>query len=341
MSEKIDHDRLFKELISTFFIEFIELFFPQVLKYIDTNSVSLLDKEIFTDVTAGDKYETDLIAKVRFLGKPSYFLIHIEAESGAKSKFNQRMFRYFSRLHEKFDLPIYPIVIFSYSSPKTLAINNYQINFPDLEVLKFNYQVIQLNQLNWRDFLNRKNPIASALMSKMSIAPADRPKVKAECLRLLVTLKLNPAKMQLISGFIDTYLRLSKIEEQKFAAEIGSLIPSEKEEVMQIVTSWMEQGIEQGIQQGIERGVQQGMEQGIERGIQQGIEQGIERGRQEAITKEKDLIVRQIKRKVGNIDMELETRVKSLNLEVIELLAEAIFDFATAEDLRNWLDKHN
>ncbi|MFM6488265.1 MAG: Rpn family recombination-promoting nuclease/putative transposase [Dolichospermum sp.] len=341
MREKIDHDRLFKELISTFFLEFIELFFPQVLEYVDSKSVLLLDKELFTDVTAGEKYETDLIAQVKFLGKPSYFLIHIEAESGAKPKFNQRMFRYFSRLHEKFDLPIYPIVIFSYSSPKTLAINNYQINFPDLEVLKFNYQVIQLNQLNWRDFLNRKNPIASALMSKMNIAAADRPKVKAECLRLLVTLKLNPAKMQLISGFIDTYLRLSKIEEQKFAAEIGSLIPSEKEEVMQIVTSWMEQGIEQGIQQGIERGVQQGMEQGIERGIQQGIEQGIEQGRQEAITKEKDLIVRQIKRKVGNIDMELETRVKSLNLEVIELLAEAIFDFATAEDLRNWLDKHN
>ena len=128
MSERIDHDRLFKELISTFFIEFIELFFPEVIKYIDINSVSLLDKEIFTDVTAGDKYETDLIAKVQFLGKLSYFLIHIEAESGAKSKFNQRMFRYFCRLHEKFDLPIYPIVIFSYSSPKTLAINNYQIN---------------------------------------------------------------------------------------------------------------------------------------------------------------------------------------------------------------------
>jgi flagellar biosynthesis/type III secretory pathway protein FliH len=138
--------------------------------------------------------------------------------------------------------------------------------------------------------------------------------VKAECLRLLVTLKLNPAKMQLISGFIDTYLRLNQIEEEKFAAEIGSLIPAEKEEVMQIVTSWMEQGIEQG----------------IERGIQQ--------GRQEAITKEKDLIVRQIKRKVGNIDMELETRIKSLNLEVIEVLAEAIFDLATVEDLRNWLE---
>ena len=82
---------------------------------------------------------------------------------------------------------------------------------------------------------------------------------------------------------------------------------------MQIVTSWMEQGIEQGIEQ----------------------------GRQEAIVKEKDLIVRQIKRKVGNIDMELENRVKSLNIEVIEVLAEAIFDLDTVEDLQNWLDKHD
>jgi hypothetical protein len=33
-------------------------------------------------------------------------------------------------------------------------------------------------------------------------------------LSVLSALKLNPAKMQLISGFIDTYLRLNKIEEQ-------------------------------------------------------------------------------------------------------------------------------
>ena len=47
MSITIDHDRLFKELISTFFVEFIELFFPQVMAYLDPKSVILLDKEIF------------------------------------------------------------------------------------------------------------------------------------------------------------------------------------------------------------------------------------------------------------------------------------------------------
>ena len=302
MTENIDHDRLFKELISTFLIEFIELFFPQVLEYIDTESIIFLDKEIFTDVTAGDKYETDLIAKVKFLGQPSYFVIHIEAESGARPKFNQRMFRYFARLDEKLDLPIYPIVIFSYDSPKTVAVNNYQINFPDFQVLKFNYQVVQLNQLNWRDFLARQNPVASALMSKMSIAPEDRPKVKAECLRLLVTLKLNPAKMQLISGFIDTYLRLNKIEKEKFQTELGTLIKEEKEEVMQIVTSWMEEGIERGIE------------------------------------REKNLILRLINRKFGQIDLKLATKIRNLNIEIIEALAEAIFDLDTVEDLQNWLD---
>lgn len=40
--------------------------------------------------------------------------------------------------------------------------------------------------------------------------------MKAECLRLLATLKLSPARMQLISGFVDTYLRLYDTEKQVF-----------------------------------------------------------------------------------------------------------------------------
>ncbi|HUK91292.1 MAG TPA: flagellar assembly protein H, partial [Blastocatellia bacterium] len=38
----IDHDRLFKELISTFFLEFIGLFFPDVRSYIEAGSLDFL-----------------------------------------------------------------------------------------------------------------------------------------------------------------------------------------------------------------------------------------------------------------------------------------------------------
>ena len=42
-------------------------------------------------------------------------------------------------------------------------------------------------------------------MTKMRIAPGDRPRVKLECLRLIVTLRLNKAKQMLIRQFMDVY----------------------------------------------------------------------------------------------------------------------------------------
>ncbi len=104
----IDHDRLFKELLSTFFLDFVELFLPEVLSYLDTSSLNFLDKEVFTDVTAGKRYETDLIVEAKFLGQKTCFLIHVEHQSETEKWFSKRMFRYFARLYEKHDLPIYP-----------------------------------------------------------------------------------------------------------------------------------------------------------------------------------------------------------------------------------------
>lgn len=73
----IDHDRLFKELLTTFFIEFLELFLPEVLAYLERDSIQFLDKEVFTDVTAGERYEADLIVKAKFRGQEAFFLIHV------------------------------------------------------------------------------------------------------------------------------------------------------------------------------------------------------------------------------------------------------------------------
>lgn len=62
----IDHDRLFKELLSTFFSEFIELFLPYVAEYIERDSISFLNQEIFTNITSGERREVDSLAQVRF-----------------------------------------------------------------------------------------------------------------------------------------------------------------------------------------------------------------------------------------------------------------------------------
>ena len=145
MTNNIDHDRLFQELISSFFVDFIELFFPQLIDYLYRDAITFLDKEVFPDVTEGENHESALVAQVKFRGKESLFLIHVEAKESSRKWFNLRMFTYFARFHEKFVLPIYRIVIFSYSNPKREAISQYVVVFPFFKVFEFNYQVVQFN----------------------------------------------------------------------------------------------------------------------------------------------------------------------------------------------------
>ena len=249
---KTSHDHLFKELLGEFFPEFIDLFFPQVSLFLDRNSIEFLPLELFANLTEGDTFETDLIVKARFKDQDAFFIIHFEHQAAFHKNFDRRIFNYFSMLHRDYGLPVYPIVLFSHHSPKEDGDRSYIIEFPDWEVLRFSYRTIRLNHLSWRDYEHQPNPVASALMAKMKIRKQDRPDVKLACLRLMAGLNLNPAQLQLLSGFVDTYLKLEPLEEQHLQEQLDRIELREKEDVMTIVTSWMQQGIEQGIEQGRE-----------------------------------------------------------------------------------------
>lgn len=226
------------------------------------------------------------------------------------------MFRYFARLYEKYGLAVYPIALFSYDKPYRAEKSSYKVEFPNKLVLEFHYDVIQLNKLNWKDYVTSNNPIASALMAKMKIELKDRPLVKLECLRLLATLKLDPARSQLISGFIDTYLRLNFSEQKVLQQQLQSISPKEQEAVMQIVTSWMQEGIKQGLEQGLKQGLEQGKK------------------------RELALVLRQLNKRLGNITEELKTTLEQLSIEKLEELGEALLDFSTESDLTTWLNQH-
>jgi hypothetical protein len=303
----MDHDRLFKELLTTFFIEFLELFFSDMVRHVAPDSIEFLDKEVFTDVTEGERHEVDLIAKAKIRDELSFFLIHVENQATAQADFARRMFSYFARLHEKHGLPVYPIALFSYDQPQRAEPDEYRVEFSDLRALTFRFQVVQLNRLAWQGFVERTNPVAAALMARMRIEPTHRPEVKAGCLRLLAKLQLDPARRALISGFVDAYLRLTIEEEKMFQAELDKMEPREREQVMEIVTSWMEQGIEKGI----------------------------ERGKQsEALL----LVVRMLHKRLGSLEPDVGGRIAELSVEQLESLAEALLDFTSASELASWLD---
>jgi len=172
--ETTSHDAIFKMLLKNFFVEFIEMFLPEVLKYLDKESIEFIDKEIFTDPFDGEKYEGDLLVKAKFKSTDVHFLIHLENQAQDRPMFPKRMFKYFALFHIQNDLPVYPIALFSFESPKSDRQSSYNLSFPDKEVLKFSYTVIQLNKFYWKDYLKTSNPITPALMTKMNIDASDR-----------------------------------------------------------------------------------------------------------------------------------------------------------------------
>ena len=48
------------------------------------------------------------------------------------------------------------------------------MKFHDLTVVEFRYTTLQLNRLNWSDYLDKPNPVASALMARMKIRKRDQ-----------------------------------------------------------------------------------------------------------------------------------------------------------------------
>ena len=307
----MDHDRLFKELLGNFFAEFLQLFLPDIAAALDPHAAIVpMDKEVFTDVTLGEKHEVDLLMKARFKDTDAFFLVHLENQSTPQADFPKRMFRYFARLTEKYDLPVYPVVIFSYDTPRRPEPDRFVVSFPHKTVLRFEYSVIQLNRLPWRRFARQPNPVASALMAKMNMAPRDRPRVKLECLRLLASLRLDPARAKLIGGFIDSYLRLSAQEMKEFERELAQFAPEEREATMELTHIWEPEAMAMGRVQGITQGITQGKEA---------------------------LVVRLLRRRIGAVSAEVKARLERLSAEQLDDLGEALLDFTAPADLDRWL----
>jgi hypothetical protein len=309
----IDHDRIFKELIRTFFLEFIALFFPGLYADLDPDSLEFLDKEVFTDVTEGEKHEADLIVKVRLRGQTAYFLIHIEAQSEWRGEFPRRMFTYFARLHEGYQVPVFPIVVMTADSPLYAVPSEYVVSVAGWTVLQFNYRVVQLNRLSWRDFIRHENPLANALMAKMQMTEAERKQVKVECLRLILTQQLDPARMQMLAGFVDTYLKLPPQDEQWFETEVAKFEPTEKEKAMYLMTTWERLGMEKGMEKGLEQGATQEAQK---------------------------MVLRQLTGRFGApVVAAAEPRIRQLPLTQLEDLGDALIFFNQPAELTNWLEQ--
>lgn len=236
------HDQLYKELINTFFKEFLSAFFPEVHEHLDFQSIKPISEEVYTDLIEGKTRRLDIVVETKLKNTDVVVIVHIEPQSFVQTNFHERMFRYFSLLYNKYRTPIIPIAVFNYDS--NWEKNTYTIEFPFSQVLTFDYMTLHLRKKNWRDYIRADNPVAAALLSEMRYKEEEKIQVKKEFLRMMTRMELDSAKQRFIYGFFETYLKLSEEEEEELMAEIKKI--PEAEEIMELPISYEEKGKEIG-----------------------------------------------------------------------------------------------
>jgi predicted transposase/invertase (TIGR01784 family) len=68
--------------------------------------------------------------------------------------------------------------------------------------------------------------------------------------------------------------------------------------------------------------------------------EGRAEGRAEGLQRERDLVVRQLTRRLGSLSPDLTQNILDLPIEAIETLGEALLDFSEPNDLVLWLEQH-
>jgi hypothetical protein len=192
--------------------------------------------------------------------------------------------------------------------------------------VRFEYPICKLQDFagDLRALESDPNPIATVIVAHL-VAQRTRSNMgvrrrfKGELARRLYDRGWTGVEVLKLFRLIDWLLRLPRELEAEFRED---LIHFEKERQMPYVTS-------------IER---MGREEGRQEGRQEGRKEGRQEGRQEAAV---SLLIRLARKRFPGFGPEDEAAIRQRPLEDLESLAEALLDFQSIADLRQWVGERS
>ena len=311
-TQRADNDSPWKEILEAYFPQAMQFFFPRTAALIDWNRpYEFLDKEfqkIAKDSEQGRRYADKLVKVWHIDGREMWLLIHIEIQAIPEDVFPQRMFTYNLRIFDKFAKPAISLAILCDKDPNWRP-SQYSYNYPDTRHL-FEFGTVKLLDYRnrWTELENSDNPFATVVMAHLKTQETnkksgERKTWKLSLIRRLYELGFEEREIRNLYRFIDWVMILPEDLEAEFWQEFKEF---EQERTMSYITT----------------------------GERIGYKRGKEEGRQEI---GQTLVLRQLQRRVGELPQEVIKQIQSLSLEQIENLGEALLDFATIDDLLNWL----
>ncbi|MEI8017853.1 MAG: DUF4351 domain-containing protein [Schlesneria sp.] len=317
-----DYDGAWKELLRSHLRESLEDCFPEFVKLVNWDyEPEWLDKEISQVIgqSGHRNRQVDLLFKVRLLdGRDQWILCHLEIQTSYEADFEFRIDQYNSGLKWMFRRDVLTLVILADLSPDWRpTVHHFEMGgFESL----CRFPICKILDRLSADWVG-KTPLV-AQVSRAQIAalktagnPEGRFSAKTQLVRNLYTLGYSSDRIRELFRLIDWMMRLPSFLDRRFKAD---LVAYEEEMKMPYVTS-------------VERLAK---EEGLEEGLEKGREEGFLKGREQGSA---TLLLRQLTRLCGLLSEEIEQEVRTLTLEQSQNLGEALLDFQSLEDLKNWL----
>jgi predicted HTH domain antitoxin len=256
MTELCDQfDSPWKEILEIYFEDFVQFFFPQIHAAIDwSRGYDFLDQElaqVVRDAELGKRLADKLVKVWKLSGEETWVLIHIEIQSQEEGRFSERMFVYYYRLKDKYDLPIASLAILG-DERDTWRPQPFQDELWGCEV-SFRFPIIKLLDYlpHWAELEASQNPFAIVVMAHLKTKETrndaiSRKEWKFKLTRMLYERGYERQDILNLFRFIDWILELPEDLKRSFRDELEAY---EREQQMPYVTSIEQMGIEQGKEQ--------------------------------------------------------------------------------------------
>ncbi len=309
----MSHDQLWKDVLRTFFREFMELFFADVAARLDFGTVEHLDQEVFTDLPEGSRRQPDVVVKVQAHdGGAEIVLIHIEVQADRSAAVPARMWEYYSLLRLRRRVPVLPVVVYLAPGAGGLTSERHIERLWGRETLRFVYDAIGLPDLPAEEYLESPSVLAPALSALMGSNSTSRVIRKLRAYERMARADLDEARRWLLLYVVDKYIPLTDGE----TAELDRLLePSSESEVKHMMLAYEERGMKKGLATGRIEGRIEGKTEGRTEG-------------------EKAILLRLMRRRFGQMGPDVVARVEAItDPELLGVLADRVLDAHTLADM--------
>jgi len=251
--------------------------------------------------------ENDILLKVANPEMGEFLLLN-ELQLRYSPKLPRRMRAYSALVEEKYELPVYPVLLNILPHVTNPQIPNfYESNFQGIYAYQ-DYRVVNLWEVDVQIVFEEN--IRTLLPFVPVLKGGGEENVVKEALRELRADEDLNGLEPLLSFFASFVLELPIVQEiMRWDMAVLRESP------------WYNEILKEGLQQGRELG----------------IEEGRQEGRQEG---ELQLVLRLLNRRFGNLEATLEQQIHRLSVEQLEVLAEELLDFSSVEELEHWLDQY-